>query len=671
MPLNTKTSIVDYLKSKGKPSDFASRTQLAQKQGISNYTGSFEQNKKLLNQAYNSGQQAAATDVASSDVTPDTNIKNVNIDKGTLQNQLAGIQKQRDNVLNNTPLATGGQAQTPFVSNYQKQQESALKRQETARAGIARAQTPTQREIQLTGDVTDLESQLRDLNRAETTAVQGLEGQGRGITLGIVRGQQEKLTQQAQRERGLKIDELALKQSQLGYETALRQAELGVAQTQEEQAANDLTRLDTLEQNQFDRELKIENWAKGLRDEQRQIFGTTLKSLEGTRFEDMSPEAQQSLTNMAAQAGIPIDAIKNGLDVQADAADIKNEKDQLDIQATEMGITTEQLRQDQLRKNTELLNIKITDAQKKAAAAAEAKATGKLTLDDLQNTTAEEDRVISNVMRLLPTKLKDNVKEVPQRQLEILADIRRGLGIQEIADKLKGFVLDEKLSPEENNLANTFRSFAIGSDAELGDIAAAINRGNDLKAMTTVENANLDTIDGVLKDAPEARTIIERAQKIQDMLDEVPESDLGQFDGRKFKVKRFFGLSNEEAQKIQSLETQMVLLLNDIRRKSLGTAVTESEVQFLQPMLTSLLDQPEIIDTKLTELRNGTVLEHNNAREQTGLPPVNEAQILDNEARLQMYRDISGGSQQPTQEETQVVNGVTYRKGADGLYYPE
>lgn len=44
----TGTSIVDYLKSVGKPSDYSSRAVLAQQKGITNYTGTAEQNLKLL-----------------------------------------------------------------------------------------------------------------------------------------------------------------------------------------------------------------------------------------------------------------------------------------------------------------------------------------------------------------------------------------------------------------------------------------------------------------------------------------------------------------------------------------------------------------------------------------------------------------------------------------------
>lgn len=47
-PANTGESVVDYLKSKGQPSDFADRAKLAKEYGIKNYTGSPEQNILLL-----------------------------------------------------------------------------------------------------------------------------------------------------------------------------------------------------------------------------------------------------------------------------------------------------------------------------------------------------------------------------------------------------------------------------------------------------------------------------------------------------------------------------------------------------------------------------------------------------------------------------------------------
>lgn len=51
-------SIVDYLKSVGQPSDFASRATLAASKGISGYVGSAEQNTQLLNMLRGGGGQS-------------------------------------------------------------------------------------------------------------------------------------------------------------------------------------------------------------------------------------------------------------------------------------------------------------------------------------------------------------------------------------------------------------------------------------------------------------------------------------------------------------------------------------------------------------------------------------------------------------------------------------
>ena len=57
--LNTSTSIVDYLKSKGQDSSFGARANLASQHGIRNYTGSAQQNIQLLNILRNQSSKPA------------------------------------------------------------------------------------------------------------------------------------------------------------------------------------------------------------------------------------------------------------------------------------------------------------------------------------------------------------------------------------------------------------------------------------------------------------------------------------------------------------------------------------------------------------------------------------------------------------------------------------
>jgi len=46
--MDDENSIVDYLKSQGVPSDMASRKVIAEKHGITGYTGTADQNIRLL-----------------------------------------------------------------------------------------------------------------------------------------------------------------------------------------------------------------------------------------------------------------------------------------------------------------------------------------------------------------------------------------------------------------------------------------------------------------------------------------------------------------------------------------------------------------------------------------------------------------------------------------------
>lgn len=59
MALNTKYSITDYLKSQKKDSSYAARQQMAVDYGITNYSGTADQNARLLN-SLKSGQQSSS-----------------------------------------------------------------------------------------------------------------------------------------------------------------------------------------------------------------------------------------------------------------------------------------------------------------------------------------------------------------------------------------------------------------------------------------------------------------------------------------------------------------------------------------------------------------------------------------------------------------------------------
>lgn len=89
--LNTQTSIVDYLKSKGQDSSYSARKKLAQQYGITNYSGSEEQNIKLLN-AVKSGTKTSGT--TSSKPTTTTPTTTTTVTTPTQKSAIQGVSDQ-------------------------------------------------------------------------------------------------------------------------------------------------------------------------------------------------------------------------------------------------------------------------------------------------------------------------------------------------------------------------------------------------------------------------------------------------------------------------------------------------------------------------------------------------------------------------------------------------
>ena len=131
--LNTKQSVVDYLKSKGEDSSFTARKKLAESYGISNYSGSESQNIQLLKTLQsgntttnnttksNTNTQKAATETTK----PDTTVvnKSSEVETTAKKSPLLGVS---DDVYDKT--------QTTF--NQSKESTSALKQKENALSSI-------------------------------------------------------------------------------------------------------------------------------------------------------------------------------------------------------------------------------------------------------------------------------------------------------------------------------------------------------------------------------------------------------------------------------------------------------------------------------------------------------------------------------------------------------
>jgi hypothetical protein len=90
--LNTKTSVVDYLKSQGKDSSYSARKELAKSMGISNYSGTASQNTQLLKQLQSGKSTNKNTSNKNTKTTNTTKAKTTTSDKkDTTTKNLNGV----------------------------------------------------------------------------------------------------------------------------------------------------------------------------------------------------------------------------------------------------------------------------------------------------------------------------------------------------------------------------------------------------------------------------------------------------------------------------------------------------------------------------------------------------------------------------------------------------
>lgn len=282
---------------------------------------------------------------------------------------------------------------------------------------------------------------------------------------------------------------------------------------------------------------------------------------------------------------------------------------------------------------------------------------GKPTVEGLGNTyessSDEAQMVIDDILNKIPVQLRNTEKETELKKEQIRKQLAAGYKYQQIVDRLSGFSLQGNVN---KGLGNALYNYALGTDVDLGSLASQINRGADEQAMTTVENAQLKNVGGFFTNTEKARSTIKQADLVLSLLEDptFPKEALGAYDGRVFKVNRFFGLNDTERAKVQKLESALQLLAAPIRVEVAGTAATEGEMAKISAFQSDILDQPDTIKTQVEALRNSVLGFHNEARSQRGLPVIDKTELIDNKARLQKYKQI--GSEYATPSTSTMTN---------------
>lgn len=216
----------------------------------------------------------------------------------------------------------------------------------------------------------------------------------------------------------------------------------------------------------------------------------------------------------------------------------------------------------------------------------------------------------------------------------------QGLSSQQILDIFSGW------SPDVSTPYNDgFRNVVLANDTDgqgtsptLTRVGSLLANKNYKAAMDAVENMamtqakKLDpegfvstaTTQNYLKKGQELTKLVKSAEEI-----------IGPLDGTWETVKQRLGKSkNNQAAEISS---KIAALVADMRHDLSGTAVTDSESQFLEPLIPSLSDNMLNFNTKVKALTDNVLSQHNSVRSLVSLPTVTSEMMIDPKKRLIVY----------------------------------
>jgi len=238
----------------------------------------------------------------------------------------------------------------------------------------------------------------------------------------------------------------------------------------------------------------------------------------------------------------------------------------------------------------------------------------------------------------------------------IKAGMAQGKSELQIMDDVLGFNVNRNVGLSEN-LRNTLLSVA-GEDGLAGfdmlGLARLINNGSDSQAVQRVEQIVYDRAKEVEADSYigefSARYALSKGQEVRTLIDSMSEDGadvtsgflgVGKTDTEapigvvKGTMQNWLGrFRGEDATAIRTSVTSMVA---EMRNRLSGTAVTDSEAAFLEPLIPDLSDSPANFMKKLEQLESDPLLRLNTIRSTFNLPSLNEESLLNSTKRVGLY----------------------------------
>ncbi|MFA6992230.1 MAG: hypothetical protein WC269_03035 [Candidatus Gracilibacteria bacterium] len=241
----------------------------------------------------------------------------------------------------------------------------------------------------------------------------------------------------------------------------------------------------------------------------------------------------------------------------------------------------------------------------------------------------------------IPTQLRNSDTELKRYIQGIRQGLDQGLSPYDISDQLIGYKI-EKPDEFSNGMRQYISQSNLGNQ-EISNVARLINSGNKAGAITVIENKALDTQkkldpDGYVGEST-ARYYSEKVAQIKKTLvDNGLWDAVGPVEGG---IQNITGnipfLSFARRAEAAKVQAQVASLVAEMRNHLCGTAVTESEKKFLEPLVASLGDKKGIFEGKLNEIKDNSLTRYNNVRSTANLPVLDEASLLNKNLRVSLY----------------------------------
>lgn len=241
-----------------------------------------------------------------------------------------------------------------------------------------------------------------------------------------------------------------------------------------------------------------------------------------------------------------------------------------------------------------------------------------------------------------------------------------GYSEQDIMSQLAGFPATVK-TPYNSSFISAIASNTDNLDQQqniMAKVGQLLDAGDSQSAMNIVENTamkNAAKIDpNNYLGTGTAETYTKKIDNVKSLLQEYWPATVGPISGT---TQQILGkLKSNQAQELQSAIADLTISL---RHDIAGSAVTQSESSFLEPLITSLSDKKGNFMEKLDALQNRIKVQYNSTRSVAGLPEVNVKQILDKKSRLDLY----GNGQTDNPFESSLNSTGTYNiSSAPGVY---